>query len=288
MHFHNTFSSISSQYDIFIVDLWGVIHDGQALYPHVKQTLTTLKEEGKQVIFLSNAPRRAFRAIEALEQLGLPHALYADVITSGEACYRAFAQPELGSFIANLPHNYIYIGPERDRDLLTGLPYSETTIDKAAFVIATGFDHDHSTLAEKMPQMQAALQANLPMICVNPDRIVVRQTGERSLCAGILGETYEEMGGTVYYYGKPYLTVYEACFALLKGADKKRILAVGDSLETDIRGAMQAGIDSALVTGGILGEELGLKQREAANPEKLYALCEAHNVTPTYVIPAFY
>lgn len=289
MYFHSRLSSIISHYDAFIVDLWGVIHDGQTLYPHAIETLEMLKAAEKKILFLSNAPRRASAVISALEHMGVARHLYMDAVSSGELCYRAFSHPQEGSFIADLSNKYLYIGPARDMGLLDGLPLSETTVaTEASFVLAVGFDEDSSVLAEKMPVLQAAKAASLPMICVNPDRIVVRQTGERSLCAGILGEAYEELGGIVYYFGKPYRSVYETCFEMLQGIDKSRIAAIGDSLETDIRGAMQIGIDSILVTGGILAEELGIRPRETADRVKLEQLCAAHDVLPTYVISSFF
>lgn len=288
MYFYNKIFQIESAYDAFIVDLWGIVHDGQTLYPHAIETLKTLRSLNKHILFLTNAPRRSSRVIDALQQMGVERHLYKDAVSSGEVCYHHFLHPEQGSFFQGLSDRYLFIGPERDKDLLAGLNFTATSVaSEASFVLAVGFDYDHSTLLEKMPELEAALAAGLPMLCVNPDKVVVRITGERCLCAGILGEAYAALGGTVHYFGKPYAAMYDACFKLLPGIDKSRIAAIGDSLETDIRGAMQNGIDSILVTGGILAEDLGITPMETADREKLNYLCEAQDVMPTYVLPAF-
>ncbi len=289
MYFYHSISEISSRYDAFIVDLWGVIHDGKQLYPHALDALKGLKAAGKTVLFLSNAPRRAARICEALTAMGITENYYDGVVSSGELCYQALAFPKEEPFITLSKGSYAVIGPARDRGVLAGSGLVETDkLEEAGFIVAVGFDRDDSSLDEKIPELHTALTAGIPMICANPDKLVVKQTGERSLCAGVLAALYEEQGGKVYYFGKPYPQVYDACFAQLATVEKSRILAIGDSLDTDIRGAQQAGIDALLVAGGILAEELiATPYGDGVRKEKLETLCAAYQATPHYVLPDF-
>ena len=184
-------SDLALEKNYFIIDLWGVLHDGQAAYPNALDCLEKLAEADKQIILLSNAPRRAFKAEEVLEKLGFTHDLYSKVITSGELAFEAVEnEREL--------NNYYYIGPEKDRDILDGLSKHEvTTPHEADFAIATGFEGFGSVFEEKKGQLDESLDADLPLICANPDRKVVKQNGETQICAGLMGEYYEQNGGEV-------------------------------------------------------------------------------------------
>jgi HAD superfamily hydrolase (TIGR01459 family) len=277
-------SSLIDHYDAWIVDLWGVIHDGQTLYPGVLECLTKIKEHNKSILFLSNAPRRAVRAKKVLDKLGIPKNLYLDIITSGEVTF---------DYINSRNHafgkNFVIIGPDKDDDLLDGLSDYQRITDfkNADFVIVTGFDEDNSTIEDVMPEINASFQYKLPMICANPDFEVVRQTGERALCAGVIAHHYQAMGGEVLFFGKPYKSVYEKCFTLLKAHGCHKIAATGDNLETDIIGANQLNIDSYLVTGGILSQSLNIQPGELPNTEKLHTLFIKYDIMPTGVVPAF-
>lgn len=252
------FKDIAANYDSFIVDLWGVIHDGHALYPGVMETLQNLKAMNKKVVFLSNAPRRAARVKAVLKKLGVTEDLYLGAASSGEVGYNIISR--LGV------KKYFYIGPKKDQDIMDGSGLVETGAKEADICVATGFDEDNSTLDEKLPQIKEALAAKLKMYCVNPDLIVVRQDGTRMLCAGIIGNFYKEQGGAVEFIGKPYHQVYRHTLNILGlpetdlsspvcYAGEGKVLAIGDGVETDIKGANLAGIDSALVLGGILKVE---------------------------------
>jgi len=275
-------------YDAFILDIWGVIHDGESAYPGVLETMRKLKQAGKEIIFLSNAPRRSSKVKKALARFGVTEDLYKDAVSSGEVAYQLFSRychsSESWNPAApldpglrrddNIP--YFYIGPEKDADLLQGLNYQ--IVQKAAdakFVLATGFDNDDSTLQEKLPQIKEAMKADLKMYCVNPDLIVVRQNGTKMLCAGVIGEYYRDQGWEVEFIGKPYKQVYE--YIQKSFAPGARIAAIGDSLTTDIAGANNVGIDSILVLGGILQME----------KEPLETLIKKTHAKPNATIPAF-
>ena len=270
----NNLSAIANRYDAFILDLWGVIHDGTHLYDGVHHTLEQLRVQNKKVVMLSNAPRRAARAIAVLEQLGLESHLYDALITSGEAGYHWLAQGK-----APWGKRYYYIGPSKDLGVLDGLDYQRVDDVKSAdFLLNVGFGSEEGSDEDWQPLLRAAKGLQLPMLCLNPDLEVVKITGQRFPCAGVIARDYERMGGKVTSFGKPYAAVYEECLQHFGATDKTRILAVGDSLDTDIPGALGFGVDCVLVTGGIL-------KRFSAN--EIEASCREKNLAPTYIMPSF-
>jgi HAD superfamily hydrolase (TIGR01459 family) len=273
---------IIDQYDFFILDLWGVIHDGQATYPNVLATLELLKAKDKKVIFLSNAPRRASKAEEVLTQLGIKGDLYIDIITSGEVAYQTFKAEQTEQI-----KPYFYIGPEKDRAVFDGLNCQEIMdASKAEFVLATGFEVG-GKMDDVMPQLKDAARYKLPMLCVNPDKIVVRQDGSVQLCSGLMADEYKQLGGEVTYYGKPYPKVYEHIFTKYPTIDRSKILVVGDALETDIKGAHDNGLDSAWIVSGIHLKDLNIKFGEMPELADLKAMTQDFNTVPNYILPKF-
>lgn len=284
MIFKNNSLEIISNYDYLILDIWGVIHDGSATYPNVIENLKHLRKLNKKICFLSNAPRRSIKVIEILTKFGISPDLYDFVLTSGEATYLSLEENQKQNF-NNFSQNYYYIGPDKDINLLDGLKYNMVfDPSKAGFIINTGFDNDSSTIEEKLPQVKETIKYNLPMICVNPDLIVVKQNGQEMICAGILANEYKKMGGKVIYFGKPYNSVYEQVFRLFSIKDKSKVLAIGDGIETDILGANHFKIDSALIPGGILSGELNIKHNQLPEPETLNKICKKYNSFPQFVI----
>jgi len=278
-------SHLAARYDVFILDLWGVVHDGQNLYPNVKECLNHLKDNNKKIIMLSNAPRRAQVVVDALLRMGITKDLYDKVITSGEVFYQALAHPERSFFKPHGRH-YFYMGLERDRKILEGLHYEETKHPESAqFILLSHSYHDNQPMKEIYPILQACLKQKLPLLCINPDTEIVRLNGEHVYCAGVIAEEYRMMGGEVIYFGKPHRAVYEACLNGL-AIDKKRIIAIGDNLKTDITGAIMTGIASTLVTGGVLKKETG--ELTAENFEqKLAKVLKTEIKTPDFILQAF-
>ncbi len=280
---YSSITSIIADYDAFFIDLWGVIHDGVEAYPGVNDCLDKMRQAGKKLIFLSNAPRRAYRAIEGLRKVGVPDGLYDHVVTSGEVTFEFMQSGSSG-----YGKHYYMIGPERDGGLFDGLDLKRVASPKDAdFVIVTGFEDDNSTLEEKIPELEECLRYKLPLICANPDIVIVRISGVRALCAGAIAEKYEQMGGRIKQFGKPYNEVYQKCMSYVQGVPKSRIAAIGDNLDTDIKGANNFDIDSYLIAGGILGEELGIKHGQLPSPDKLQKVCDRAAVAPTGVLPEF-
>ena len=285
MQFKNNIQELSDIYDYFIFDVWGVIHDGSSAYSGAKEAIELLRNKGKKICFLSNAPRRAFKVAEVLAKYGITANLYDFILTSGEATYLDFEKNQNNNF-ADFGPNYFYIGPKKDIDLLSGLNYKMVEDPALANIaVTTGFDNDSSTLEEKMPQLLQTKKFNLPLICVNPDLIVVKQSGLELLCAGALAAEYLKMKGKVIYYGKPFSSVYKMVCEIFDSVETSKMIAVGDGMETDIKGALDFGIDCALVTGGILSNKLSVKYGQIAEENKVETVCKNYQLFPTFVIP---
>jgi HAD superfamily hydrolase (TIGR01459 family) len=276
-----TIADTLNDYDGYILDLWGVVHDGEKLYAGVRETFALLREHNKQIVILSNAPRRSQRAAEVLVRLGVDEGKYDHLITSGEVMYDVLSRTK------GLGHHYYFIGPDKDLDVLSGLDYARSGLLQADFILNVGFFYDGQEMSELESSLLTAARLRKPMICANPDLVVVRQSGERLGCAGLIAQSYEGMGGSVTYYGKPHRSVYDACLSRFENVSPKRILAVGDSLHTDIFGANQAGIDACLVLGGILAETLYAAHGTSADMAVLARLCEEQHATPTMTVPRF-
>ncbi|MDE1149190.1 MAG: TIGR01459 family HAD-type hydrolase [Azospirillaceae bacterium] len=251
-------SQLADRYDGFILDLWGVVHDGIQPYPGVPECLTTLRAAGKRVCLLSNAPRRVDAAAARLVEMGLTPDHYDALLTSGEATHDALRDPP-DAWHAALGPKLLHIGPDRDAGVYRDLPgrVRVETPNEADFVLNTGIVDFDETLADYEPILAACAARGLPMLCANPD-LVVHVGPQLVICAGELARRYEELGGDVRQHGKPYPGVYARCFDLLGSIHPSRILAVGDSLRTDMAGANAAGIDGLLIAGGIHREELGV------------------------------
>jgi HAD superfamily hydrolase (TIGR01459 family) len=263
-----------TQYDGFIIDLWGVVHDGSQLYDGAIKALAALHQLKKPVMFLSNAPRRSALAASRLTQLGVPDAHYRQVITSGE-----IAAQMLASGALDMGKKYYYLGPGKDENILHDLA-NFTRVEKpnqADFILNTGYEIDFQSHDDVLPILTTLQGLRLPLICVNPDLEVVKQDGTHMLCAGTLAKAYSALGGKVVYVGKPHRAVYDAAIKALQPAQK--LLAIGDNPLTDILGANRMGIDSLLVTSGVLGHHHGQNMTD----EKARELCAIDGANPTYI-----
>ncbi len=281
--FHKGLSEVADNFDAFIIDLWGVLHDGTHAYPGAINCLKELKAANKKIVLLSNAPRLSKKAEIVLQNLGFTHDLYDFVLTSGQVTH------DYMRVTKNFGENrFYYIGPKKDEDILDGLQYTRVDDPKnATFVIVTGFDDFGDELETKLPEAQACLDAGIPMVCANPDRFVVKQDGRKMLCAGLIAEWYAHNGGRVQYFGKPYNDAYQECFELIELIDMSKAAAIGDSLHTDIAGANGHGIFSIFIAGGIHSEALGIEHGQTPEQEKFEKLCNDEGVFPNVVLPTF-
>jgi HAD superfamily hydrolase (TIGR01459 family) len=278
---------IAPAYDGFILDLWGVLHDGSAPLPGVLDALARLKTAGKRLAVLSNAPRRAALVASRMTEIGIPPDLYDHVYSSGEEAWQHLERRD-DPFYAALGRRCYHLGPARDDNMLEGIDLERVAdMSEGEFILNTGPSWGwEETVADYETLLQAARARDLPMVCANPDLVVIHE-GRPAICAGTLAQRYEALGGRVRWHGKPFPSVYETCFALLGIAQRRRILAVGDSLRTDIAGAEATGIDSVLVTGGIHGDELGAAPGELPDRARLAAAIATSGHHPTAVMARF-
>ncbi len=273
-------AAIADRYDGFILDIWGVLHDGVAAYPGTIATLRALKAAGKRVLLLSNAPRRAGPVAGQVARLGIEPPLYDHLLSSGEAVHRALAERRDPAF-ATLGRRFALLGPAGDLDLVDGLDYRASRSAEADFILNIGPLNPEATLDDYRILLEEGCRRGLPMICANPDLVVVGH-GRNVLCAGSYAARYEELGGSVVRRGKPDPAIYAEALALL-GTAPGRTLCVGDGMPTDIRGAAVAGLDAVLVAGGIHAAELGWPPQAAV----LEALVQRYGARPMAVMARF-
>jgi HAD superfamily hydrolase (TIGR01459 family) len=276
---------IVDRYDALLLDQWGVIHGGIEPYPGVLETLAALRAAGKPVAVLSNAPRRSQHAAGRLRQVGVPAEAYDRLVTSGDSAHAALAARDDPAHAA-LGSAYLFIGPGWDSGLVEGLNYRRVEdVADADFLLAVGLFDEADPIERYDAAFAAAAARDLPMVCVNPDIVIHRQGGVVAPCAGWLAQHYRDAhGGRVLYHGKPDPAIFRRAAAALGQSDDARILVVGDSLATDIKGAAAAGYDSLLVTRGIHAEELGIAPGAEPDPARLAELCTRHGQRPTAAI----
>nr|WP_321985069.1 TIGR01459 family HAD-type hydrolase [uncultured Lichenicoccus sp.] len=250
-------AAIADEFDAYIVDLWGVVHDGLTPYPGAISCLQRLRDAGRQVVLLSNAPRRIDSVRQGLRRMGLSDNSYDGILTSGEAT-RSLLERRTDPWIASIGRRVLHLGPEKDANLYRGLALEIVTDPADAdLLLNTGPDDEQAedVLEVHTPLLRACVAAGVPMLCANPDLEIVRG-GKRIICAGLLASLYAQFGGSVRSIGKPYPEVYEQVRTML-GISQDRVLAIGDALATDIAGAKAAGIASCWVLGGIHAELIG-------------------------------
>ena len=280
MKLFNDIRQIADNYQYFIIDIWGVVHDGSDAYEDVLENLRYLRDCSKNICFLSNAPRKADVVADVLAKFGVDDSFYDFVLSSGQAVFNYLKENDFGK-------NYYYIGPKKDEDLLKGLQYERVyDANIADFAIVTGYDDNDSVADEKDEDLKAIKAGNLTLICVNPDLVVVKQDGRRLICAGLIAQRYQEMQGKVVYFGKPYKMVYDQVFKLfdVDQNSAKKVLAIGDGLETDIKGANDFGIDCAFVSCGIFGSQLKVSYGQLPEIGLLKEICQKNQANPDYVI----
>jgi HAD superfamily hydrolase (TIGR01459 family) len=271
-------ATLADRYDGFILDLWGVVHDGRRPYPGVAEALARLKARGKRIGFLSNAPRRAHVVEALLAGMGLDRALWDATITSGELAWRHLRESPQGRLA-------LHIGPERDLSTIEGLDIQRVPDPaEAEWVLNTGPDPERGNLDAQAyrPLLERCAARRLPMLCVNPDRHVM--VGEqRVICAGSLADLYVALGGPpATEIGKPDPAAYPPVLEALGIADRKRVVAIGDSPHTDLAGAQAAGLDAVWALTGLAAHAHGA----APDPARLAHVAAAEGVSPIAALTA--
>ena len=280
-------AEIANRFDGYIVDLWGVIHDGNKPFPGAVETLTHLTGSGRQVCLLSNAPRRASDLIARLREMGVPDDAYHHVLSSGEATYLALRDRPDRAHRA-IGERCFMIGPDYNAGIMPD-GHGVTVVDRlddAEFALVTAWGGTGGRIEDYDPQLQAMLSRGMTMVCGNPDLEVI-QNGERHFCAGAIGHRFAAIGGQVLYHGKPHAGVYDAALAMLGVTDHRRVAGIGDSFTTDVPGARAAGIAAIFVADGIHGEALGLTQESALPMNRVEDLVADYGVAPDFVMQRF-
>jgi len=244
-------SSIVDNYQLFYVDLWGVVHNGISLHQEAIKTLHEITKKKKDYILLTNAPRPNQAVKSFLEKLGMEKEIRDHVFTSGEAALNYLKKNLLNK-------TFFHVGPPRDFDLFKDLKNNKTdSFENCDYILCTGLFDDHD---KDLNYYKKLFEKNIKkkMICTNPDLIVDRGN-KREFCAGSVAMIFEKMGGEVVYFGKPYPEVYNQSF----DNKNKKILSIGDNLNTDIKGANLLNFDSLLISNGIHKneiEEMGIEK----------------------------
>jgi HAD superfamily hydrolase (TIGR01459 family) len=268
LSFVERFATLADGYDAVLSDVWGVIHNGVAATPAACDALVRFRAKGGTVALITNAPRPGAVVTTFLDKLAVPRDAYDAIVSSGDVT-RAVMTKRPG-------RNVFHIGPPRDLPIFEGLGLNFVPLEEADYVVCTGLADDETETAESYRELLTQVrERNLFMVCGNPDLVVER--GDRLVyCAGAVADLYGELGGEVLYAGKPHAPIYQECLsriAALRGGEpaRSRVLAIGDSVRTDLTGAAGMGIDCLFVTAGIHAEELGRDQPNTAALNEMFA-----------------
>lgn len=279
--------ALATQFDAFILDQWGVLHDGRRPYPGVLDALARLKEHGKRIVLLSNSGRRADYSRRHLAELGFDVSAFDAIVTSGEAGFEIVRGRDRPPFDRLGPRCFLIT---RDGDRTVVEDTSATIVpdvEDADFVFLSGVDSPGLTPEDYYPAIEEAARRKLPVICSNPD-LFAPTDGGLVFAPGLLAARYQELGGEVFYIGKPYPPVYEACLRELPGIPRERMVAIGDSLDHDIKGANGMGIPCAFVMDGLHADRFRpLEGDPGQTAEVIEELAEAHGARPEFALPVF-
>ena len=257
----NHLSEVFRAYDTFVIDLWGVIHNGIKLNEKAIEAVDQLKKNSKKIIFLSNAPRPSSKVINFLLKMKMNKNYLSNVITSGEAAMHAINENKFGK-------KFFHLGPLRDAPIFEKVKENKSNIDKCDFILCTGlFDEQETELEWYKKFLKNHISKKL--ICTNPD-LTVHRGDKEEYCAGYIAKIFEDLGGKAIYYGKPYKEIYKMCFK-----ENEKVLAIGDNLRTDIKGANILKKDCLFISDGV-------HRNEFEKNSELEKLLEKYKVRANY------
>jgi HAD superfamily hydrolase (TIGR01459 family) len=270
---------VAPRYQAILCDVWGVLHNGVEVWPGAVEALSSFRNGGGHVVMITNAPRPHGPVLAQLEKLGVPQGVFDAVLTSGDVTRNLIRQKGRGIY---------HIGPDRDLTLYDGLDVELVAREDADSVVCTGLVDDRSETPQDYAPLLAELAARkLPFICANPD-IVVEMGGQLLWCAGALARDYKALGGETFIVGKPHPLIYQSARTMLDRIAGKHIptagiLAIGDGMPTDVKGAANAGLDLLYISSGIHASEYG----EAENPDALLlsGFLASHEAAPVAWMP---
>ncbi|MDX8540957.1 TIGR01459 family HAD-type hydrolase [Mesorhizobium abyssinicae] len=272
-------AELSGSYVAILCDVWGVVHNGEWHFPQAAQALAATRAANVPVVLITNSPRRSADVVAQMNAIGVPTDAYDRIVTSGDVTR---------DLIAEGPRKIFHIGPDRDFTLYDGLGVDLVEEFEASGVVCTGlFDDEVEKPSDYAELLRRVRARDLPFICANPDIVVER--GERMIwCAGALARDYAQLGGRTLIAGKPYAPIYdvamkEVASLLGRPVERSRVLAIGDGMMTDIKGAADNGFEVLYVSGGIHARDYGDPLRP--DRERLAAFLEKHGYRPVAVIP---
>jgi HAD superfamily hydrolase (TIGR01459 family) len=278
--FTDHFASLAADYDVVLSDVWGVVHNGVAASREAGDALERFRQQGGTVVLITNAPRPGkVVARSTLDRLGVPRTAYDGIVSSGDVT-RALIAARAGQRV-------LHIGPTRDLPIFEGLDAPIAPLEQADYAVCSGLTDDTVETPQDYHDLTARLRARgLSMICANPD-VVVERGHQLVYCAGAIADLYAAAGGEVIYAGKPHRPIYEQALALAatargRSVEHDRVLAIGDSVRTDLKGAAAFGVDFLFVTAGIHAAELGA--RDNPNASALADIFAAAGVYPKIVM----
>jgi HAD superfamily hydrolase (TIGR01459 family) len=252
--FTQAFATLAHRYDVALCDVWGVVHNSIVSFPEACDALRRYRAGGGTVIMITNAPRPGEEVIRFITRLGVPADAYDGIVSSGDVT-RAYVA-------SHLDQTVFRIGPERDMPLYDGLPVRFAPLETADYAVCSGlFDDETETAEDYRPLLQQMRARSLFMVCANPDVVVER--GEKLVyCAGAIADLYRTLGGDVLYAGKPHRPLYDQALERAQAVRGRptpleRVLAIGDSVRTDLAGAAALGVDCLFVAAGIHAEDFG-------------------------------
>tara|TARA_B100001093_G_scaffold446167_1_gene450293 strand:- start:1125 stop:1931 length:807 start_codon:yes stop_codon:yes gene_type:complete len=254
-------SDIYDSYDTYVIDLWGVMHDGIALNPEAIDVVSKLKKNSKKIVFLSNAPRPSSKVIDFLISLDMDKKYLSNVVTSGEAAMLAINKNKFGK-------KFYHLGPPRDFSIFEKVKENKSSIEECDFILCTGLFDEHEDDLEFYNKFLKS-HISKKLVCTNPD-LIVHKGNKEEYCAGFIAKIFENLGGETIYYGKPYKEIYKMCFT-----KNEKVLAIGDNLRTDIRGANNLDKDCLFITDGV-------HRKECNSNDELQKLLKKHKVNVNY------
>jgi HAD-superfamily class IIA hydrolase, TIGR01459 len=274
---------LAERYDGFILDQWGVLHNGQTAYPGAVECLSKLRALGKQTVILSNSGKRAHANEGRLAALGFERSSYRQLITSGDVAWQAL-KTRADPFYRKLGRRCLLISNDGDKSVVEGLPFDLVNeVENADFILLAG-SGEWAKQSDYDFLLTSALARGLPMLCANPDLTRLVEGGVAPGC-GAIALSYERLGGEVHYVGKPHPEVYKYCRTFFEEHTARRIVAVGDSLQHDVAGGNAAGFDTVFIFGGIHYDHFVSALDNKAKQTRLAELIDAHSDRhPTWML----
>ena len=257
----NHLSEVFDAYDTFVIDLWGVMHNGIKLNEKAVEAVDQLIKNSKKIVFLSNAPRPSAKVIDFLLKLKMDKKYLDNVMTSGEAAMHAINKNKFGK-------KFYHLGPPRDNSIFEKVKDNITNIENCDFILCTGLLDEYENDLDYYKNLLVKHNSK-KLICTNPD-LTVHRGSKEEYCAGYIAKIFESLGGEVIYYGKPYKEIYRMCFN-----ETEKVLTIGDNLRTDIKGANNVNKDCLFISNGVHRSEFN-------NNDELKTLLTKYKVKANY------